>query len=75
METFIEDPQSQLPGTAMPRVGLTKEGFEKVIKRLEEVGDPSKPKREKTGPVVLGFFAIFSFLAFLWYKSQWKGLK
>ena len=75
LETFIEDPQSQLPGTAMPRVGLTKEGFEKVKGYLEEIGDPSKPKRAATGPKVIGFFVIFALLAFGWYKSQWKGLK
>jgi len=75
LKTFVEDPQSQLPGTAMPRVGLTKEGYEKVISYLEETGDPSKPKREATGPWVLGFFVIFSLLAYGWYKSQWKGLK
>jgi len=73
LETFVEDPQSQLPGTAMPRVGLTKEGYEKVKAYLEETGDPSKPLREKTGPWVIGFFIIFTFLAFLWKKSIWKG--
>jgi ubiquinol-cytochrome c reductase cytochrome c1 subunit len=75
LETFVEDPQTQLPGTAMPRVGLTKEGYEKVLKYLEETGDPSKPKREATGPWVIGYFVIFSILAYGWYKSQWKGLK
>ena len=75
LETFVENPQSHLKGTAMPRVGITKEGFEKVYAYLESTGDPSKPKREKTGPWVLGFFLIFTFLAYGWYKSQWKGLK
>jgi ubiquinol-cytochrome c reductase cytochrome c1 subunit len=75
LKTFVEDPQTQLPGTAMPRVGLNKEGYELVFKRLEEVGDPSKPKREAVGPWVLGYFFIFTILAYLWYKSQWKGLK
>jgi len=74
MANFIEDPQSELPGTAMPRVGLNKEGFEKVIAYLEETGDPSKPKRAATGPWVLGFFFIFTFLAYLWKTSQWKDL-
>ncbi len=75
LKTFIEDPQAQLHGTAMPRVGLNKEGYELVYKRLEEVGDPSKPKREAVGPWVLGYMFIFTFLAYLWYKAQWKGLK
>jgi ubiquinol-cytochrome c reductase cytochrome c1 subunit len=74
MENFIENPQSQLPGTAMPRVGLDKKGYEKVMAYLEETGDPSKPKRQAVGPWVLGFFFIFTILAYLWKRSQWKDL-
>ncbi len=74
MKNFIEDPQSELPGTAMPRVGLNKEGYKKVIEYLEETGDPSKPKRAAVGPWVLGFFFIFTILAYLWKRSQWKDL-
>ena len=73
LKTFVENPQSQLPGTSMPRVGLTEEGYEKVQAYLEEVGDPSKKAREEIGPWVLGFFIIFTILAFLWKKSMWKG--
>ena len=75
LKKFVENPQHILPGTAMPRVGVTSEGYEKVYKYLEEVGDPSKPEREKLGPWVLLYFVIFSILAYYWYKSQWKGLK
>jgi len=74
LETFVEDPQSQLEGTAMPRVGLTKEGYEKVEAYLEEIGDPSKPKREAVGPWVLGFFVIFTILAYLWKQAHWRDL-
>jgi ubiquinol-cytochrome c reductase cytochrome c1 subunit len=74
MEHFIENPQSQLPGTAMPRVGLNKEGFEKVIEFLEESGDPSKAKRQAVGPWVLGFFFIFTLLAYMWKRHQWHDL-
>ncbi len=74
LETFIENPQSQLPGTSMPRVGLSHEGFEKVKAYLTEVGDPSKEKREAIGPIVIGFFILFSLLALLWKKSQWRDL-
>lgn len=73
LETFVENPQSQLPGTSMPRTGLTHEGYEKVETYLEEIGDPSKPAREELGPKVLLFFIIFTGLAFLWKKSKWKG--
>jgi ubiquinol-cytochrome c reductase cytochrome c1 subunit len=74
LETFIENPQSQLPGTAMPRVGLNKEGFEDVMEYLEETGDPSKHAREAVGPYVLLFFVIFTILAYLWKRSHWKEL-
>ncbi|WP_294952668.1 c-type cytochrome [Sulfurovum sp.] len=73
MHVFVENPQSELPGTAMPRTGLDKEGMEKVMAYLEKTGDPSKPKREAVGPWVLLFFFIFSILAYLWKKSMWKG--
>jgi len=73
LKTFIEDPQSQLPGTAMPRIGLNNEGMEKVMAYLEKTGDPSKAKREAVGPWVLLFFFIFTILAYLWKKSMWKG--
>ncbi len=73
LETLIEDPQSQLPGTAMPRVGVTKEGFEKVREYLEETGDPSKPARESIGKWVILFFVGFTILAFFWKKEKWHG--
>jgi ubiquinol-cytochrome c reductase cytochrome c1 subunit len=74
METFIENPQSQLAGTSMPRVGLNHEGYEKVKEYLTEVGDPSKKARENLGPWVIGFFVLFALLAFLWKKYQWREL-
>jgi len=72
LETFVENPQGQLPGTSMPRVGLNHEGYEKVKEYLTEAGDPSKKAREQLGPWVLGFFVIFTILAFLWKKEKWR---
>ena len=74
METFIEDPQTQLPGTSMPRVGLSQEGYDKVHQYLMDIGDPSKPAREMVAPWVLGFFIIFTILAYFWKSYQWKDL-
>ena len=74
METFIEDPQRQLAGTSMPRVGLSKAGYEKVHEYLMDIGDPSKPAREMAAPWVIGFFLIFTLLAYFWKKFQWKDL-
>ena len=74
METFVENPQSQLPGTSMPRTGLSKEGYEKVKEYLSEIGDPSKPARQAIGPWVILFFVIFTVLAYFWKKEKWSGL-
>jgi ubiquinol-cytochrome c reductase cytochrome c1 subunit len=74
METFIENPQSQLPGTSMPRTGLSEKGFEKVYEYLNETGDPSKSARAPLGIAVLIFFGIFTVLAYLWKKHQWHDL-
>lgn len=73
LHTFIENPQAILPGTAMPRTGLNKEGMEKVFAYLDETGDPSKPLREDLGWKVILFFAIFTILALLWKRATWHG--
>ena len=72
LETFVENPQGQLTGTAMPRVGLSQAGYDKVEAYMTEIGDPSKPAREAIGPWVLLFFFVFTVLAYLWKKSMWK---
>jgi len=74
LETFIENPQSQLPGTSMPRVGLTKEGTEQVIHYLTEIGDANKPARDSLGWKVILYFVIFTVLAYLWKQSVWSKL-
>jgi ubiquinol-cytochrome c reductase cytochrome c1 subunit len=74
LDTFIENPQSQLAGTAMPRTGLNHEGMEKVMEYLAETGDPSAPARAMAGPWVIGFFVIFTILAYLWKNSLWRDL-
>jgi len=74
LETFVENPQSQLEGTSMPRVGLSQAGYDKVHEYLTEIGDPSKKHREALGPWVIGFFVIFSILAYLWKKHHWRDL-
>ena len=74
LETFIENPQAQLPGTSMPRTGLTKEGYEKVMTYLAETGDNHKADRENLGWKVILFFVIFTILAYLWKQSVWSKL-
>ena len=74
LETFIENPQTQLPGTAMPRVGLSEEGYKKVMQHLEDIGDPSKPVRDSLGVKFLIYMAIFALFAYLWKQSVWRKL-
>jgi ubiquinol-cytochrome c reductase cytochrome c1 subunit len=72
LETFINDPQKHLPGTAMPRVGLTEESQAQVISYLEEVGDSKKAQREELGPKFLIYLVIFAIFGFLWKASKWR---
>lgn len=74
VDTFIEDPQSQLEGTAMPRVGITEETAHQVIAYMEESADPKKEERNALGPWVMGFLVIFTVLAYFWKKSMWRDL-
>jgi ubiquinol-cytochrome c reductase cytochrome c1 subunit len=72
LTTFINNPQKQLPGTAMPRVGLKESTQKQVISYLESVGDSKKAERERVGLYIMGFFVILSIFAYLWKKKIWK---
>ena len=72
LETFINNPQKQLKGTAMPRVGLTKESQEQVVSYLEKAGDRKKDERDALGVKVIGFMIIFTILAYLWKVKIWR---
>ncbi|MBS9782557.1 MAG: cytochrome c1 [Arcobacter sp.] len=72
LETFINDPQKHLSGTAMPRVGLNEESQKQVITYLEEVGDSKKAERENLGPKFLIYLVIFAIFAWLWKSSKWR---
>lgn len=71
---FMNDPQKLLPGTSMPRLGLTKEAEEKVINYLNEVGDTKKEQRESLGWKIMLFFGIMAVLAYLWKRKIWAEL-
>lgn len=74
LETFVENPQSQLAGTSMPRVGLSHDGFEEVKAYLEETGDNHKEERSSLGIWVIAFFVVFTILAYLWKDFHWRDL-
>lgn len=75
LSTFINNPQKNLPGTAMPRVGLNESAQHQVITYMEEVGDSKKAEREAIAPYVLGFLAFMTFISFLWKKEIWSEVK
>jgi ubiquinol-cytochrome c reductase cytochrome c1 subunit len=72
LNIFINNPQAILHGTAMPKVGLTKEVQEQVVTYLESVGDRKKAEREALAPWVLGYLVIFTIFAYLWKREKWS---
>ena len=74
ISTFVEDPQSHLEGTAMPRVGVTEHSMEKVIEYLEDSGDAERHEREAVGKNVMIYIIIFAIFALLWKKQVWRDL-
>ena len=74
ISTFVENPQNYLKGTAMPRVGVTKEAAEKVITHLKDVGDSKRFQRESVGRNVMIYIIIFAIFAILWKKEVWRDL-
>ena len=74
LETFINDPQKNIEGTSMPRVGLTKNAQDQVIQYMEEVGDSKKSQRQMVGIVMMAFFAVMAVIAYFWKREVWKDL-
>ena len=72
LKTFINNPQKQLKGTAMPRVGLTKDAQEQVIAYMQKKKKKKKSERESLGVKVIGFMFIFTILAYLWKVKIWR---
>ncbi len=74
LSTFMENPQNLLPGTAMPRVGVTQVSAEKVLEYMADVGDSKRHERDSVGKIVMIYLFIFAFLAYLWKQSIWREL-
>ncbi len=74
LETFIENPQNQLHGTAMPRVGLTADAVEKVIEHMEDAGDTKRHERQSVGINVMIYLVFFALFAYLWKRKVWSEL-
>lgn len=74
LNKLINDPQKVLPGTSMPRVGLTKESEEQIVSYLEKVGDSKKDERTSIGIYTMIYFLILGVFATLWKRKVWKEL-
>jgi ubiquinol-cytochrome c reductase cytochrome c1 subunit len=72
LHKFINEPQKLLEGTAMPRVGLTRDVEEQVVEHMQDVGDSKKDERDNLGIWVLIYTLIFTILAYLWKKRVWS---
>lgn len=74
LDAFINKPQAIIPGTGMPRVGLSKEAQEKALAYLDEISDPHKEQRQKVGLIVLAYLLVMVGLTFAWKKKIWKNI-
>ncbi|MBL0708017.1 MAG: cytochrome c1 [Sulfurimonas sp.] len=74
IETFVENPQNHLAGTAMPRVGVTADSMDKIIEYMLDSGDTKRHERESVGMKVMIYLLVFAIFAFLWKKQVWKDL-
>lgn len=72
LTTFINNPQKQLAGTSMPRVGLSEKAQNQVIAYMEKVGDRKKAEREDLGYKLIGYMVIFTLLAYAWKVKIWR---
>jgi len=72
LHSFVNNPQVLLPGTSMPRVGLSEKAQEEVIAYMEETGDRKKAERESLGVYVLLYTLVFALLAYLWKRKIWS---
>lgn len=74
LHKFLNDTQKMLPGTAMPRVGLTKQAQEQVVNYMQKTGDSKKEERESFGIYAMIYFLILGIFATLWKRKIWKDL-
>lgn len=74
ISTFVENPQNHLPGTSMPRTGVSKQTAEKIIEYLKDAGDTKRHERAEVGKIVMIYIIIFAIFAFLWKRQVWRDL-
>lgn len=69
---FINDPQKILVNASMPRVGLTEDAQNRVIKYIDSVGDSKKEQRHTVGFITILFMIVMSIIAYLWKLKIWR---
>lgn len=74
LSLFINDPQKMLPGSSMPRIGLTKQAQDQVLTYMENIADSKKQERESLGIKLIAYCLIMAVLAYLWKRKVWKDL-
>ncbi len=74
INTFVQNPQNHIKGTAMPRVGITADTAKKVMAYLEKSGNPTQAERESLGKDIMIYLVIMAIFAFLWKQTVWKDL-
>lgn len=74
LEAFINRPQVIIPGTSMPRVGLTEEAEENLLAYLDKISDPHREQRKKVGIIVLAYMLVMIGLTYAWKRKIWKDL-
>lgn len=74
LHKFINDTQKMLPGTTMPRVGLTMQAENQVVEYMTKAGDDKKTQRENLGVNIMIYFFIFGLFAYLWKRKIWSEL-
>lgn len=72
LTTFINNPQKQLAGTSMPRVGLNEKAQNQVVAYMDKVGDRKKAERESLGYKLIAYMLVFTLLAYAWKVKIWK---
>ena len=74
LHKFINDTQKMLPGTAMPRVGLSKASEDQIVAYMQKAGDAKKAERESLGINAMIYFLIFGIFGWLWKRKVWSKL-
>ena len=75
LNKFINDPQKILVNASMPRVGLTEDAQDRVIRYIDSIGDSKKNQRHLVGIITISFMIFMSIIAYLWKLKIWREIQ